>query len=245
MWGSTKVLVFKPLKSTKGNYFMGVNLLLIASESDNQAIYLDLLNQLEASIEAIPAFDELDESLTNRYFNGLLVDFNTRFKAIKKNREFVYRIMEKFPVAILRLDREERNIKAFYRGFSQRISLEAFVAEKCRPFKPRRFRYHVRKRLHFNVRLSKSASLDDAASSEKSFTMDVSRGGCFVFSVQAWRRDDPVWMVAEELKDTAPLQGIVRHATPWGTELKVPGIGIEIKTINADQEDQLVKEFGL
>lgn len=224
---------------------MTINLLLIASESDNQDVYLELLKHLEVSITAIPSFHDVDATLAQRLFNGLLVDFNTRFKAIKENRNFVYRLMEKFPVAILRLDRETQKIKAFYRGFSQKISIEEFIEKKCRSFKPRRFRYHVRKSIHFNIHLCKEASRRGKAGNEKSFTLDVSRGGCFAFTVQDWVRDDPVWITARELRDKTPIQGVVRHVTAWGTELKAPGIGVEITEISADQKRQLVKEFGL
>lgn len=224
---------------------MAVNLLLIASEEENQETYLELLKNLDVFISAIPSFSAVDGTLAKRFFNGLLVDFNTRFKAIKENRTFVYRVMEKFPVAILRLDREKQIIKAFYRGFSQKISIEEFIADKCRSFKPRRFRYHVRKPIHFNIHLCKEPSMDHKAGKERSFTLDVSRGGCFAFSAQDWVRDDPVWIVARELKAKTPIRGVVRHATPWGTELKVPGIGIEITEIQTGQKKQLVNEFGL
>jgi len=224
---------------------MTVNLLLIASESDNQVIYLELLKKFEVTITVVPSFNELDESLTERFFNGLLVDFNTRFKAIKENRNFVYGLMEKFPVALLRLDRDHREIKAFYRGFSQKISLEEFIKKKCRPFNPRRFRYHVRKPIHFNIHISKNDDVPGNEQNEQSFTLNVSQGGCFAFSVQTWVRDDPVWLVAQELMNKTPIRGIVRHATPWGTELKIPGIGIEITDILTEQKTQLVKEFGL
>jgi len=224
---------------------MAVNLLLIAGESERQAIYLKLLKNLDVSITAIPSFSDVDATLAERFFNGLLVDFNTRFKAIKENRNFVYRIMEKLPVAILRLDEEKQKIKAFYRGFSQKISIEEFIDKKCRPFKLRRFRYHVRKPIHFNIYLSQEASVRNRAGNERSFTLDVSRGGCFAFSAQDWVRDDPVWIAARELKDKTPIRGVVRHVTAWGTELKAPGIGIEIMDIQEGQKKQLVREFGL
>ena len=169
---------------------------------------------MQASIASVPSFNELEESLAERFFNGLLVDFNTRFRAIKENRHFVYRIMVNFPVTIMRFDSDKQKIRAFYRGFSQKISIEAFIEEKCRPFKPRRFRHHLRKPIHFNIQLAKEAPTQARENSERSFTLDVSRGGCFAFSVQNWVRGDPVWIVPRELKDRTPIQGIVRHVTP-------------------------------
>ena len=84
-----------------------------------------------------------------------------------------------------------------------------------------------------------------ARGQERSFTLDVSRGGCFAISTQKWTIGDLVWVVAQELHDRTPIRGIVRHTVPWGTELSAPGIGVEIEKISQRQKTQLVKEFGL
>jgi hypothetical protein len=44
---------------------MTVNLLLIASESDNQEIYLRLLENIGHSITVVPSFNDLEKTISD------------------------------------------------------------------------------------------------------------------------------------------------------------------------------------
>jgi hypothetical protein len=223
---------------------MALNILLIASEMDNQKKYLSLLKDIGADITAVASFKNLDRSISENSYHGLMVDFNTQFKAVKENRDFVYRVMENFPVVLLRLDKEKNKIKAFYRSGTKSISLEDFIFKKCFRFKGRRFRYHERKPLHFNVTVSRNRSMI-GEECQRSSTLNVSRGGCFVFSTAKWEHGDEIWMTAKEMQNNSPARGEVRYVVPWGTVGCVAGIGIELTEISEAQKYQLQKEFGI
>lgn len=223
---------------------MKVNLLLIARRSEDQKKYLALSKELDADITAVSSFKNMDKSITDKRYHGLLVDFPTKFWAMKEDKEFVNNIMEKFPVLLLRLDKKNRKIKALYIGQTQTASLEDFINNQCRSFTPRRFRYRIRKQIHFNVTLSGDPSMDEV-NYERTTTIDVSRGGCFIFTVQKKKSGDDVWFVFEELNDQTPIYGIIRHVVPWRTELRIPGIGVEFMKIKDDQLSQICEDYYL
>jgi Tfp pilus assembly protein PilZ len=73
----------------------------------------------------------------------------------------------------------------------------------------------------------------------KTITYDVSERGCFIYSTADWCTGDSVWIFVKGLKDRSLIKGIVRRVVPWGTYMKVPGIGIEVDTINPGQQEEI------
>ena len=101
-------------------------------------------------------------------------------------------------------------------------SLEDFL-EQCRRATPRPLRKGVRLVKYYPVLLSRDPDFQDA---EKTSTFNVSKGGCFVWSVREWEVGARVWLhfVGEE----TPLTGEVRFWFPWGEGETIPGIGIRL-----------------
>lgn len=220
---------------------MTVNILLIARRREDQQRYLELMRALDADIRAVEAFKNLDRTVTERRYHGLMVDLPTHFNAVREDRTFVHNIMTKFPFLLVSLAKERDRVNAMYVGQTHRASLEEFIEKQCRAFSPRRFRYQVRKDIHFNLRLTVEGS-DGRDADRRTNTVNVSVGGCFVYSARPPEVGAQVRLVFEEFDDPTPVRAEVRHAVPWGTPMRMPGMGVEFVTIAPAQVDQIRRD---
>ncbi len=223
---------------------MDINILLVVHNEESREKYKIAAQKLGVNVVAVPSFFNLDQAITEKRYHGLLVDLQTKLKAAREDEEFVRNIVDKFPVAALNINKNNQNIKALSYGQQRGGTLEDFINKECRYFAPRRFRYHVRKQIHFNLIVSKGNSFKEG-DCERTATIDVSKGGCFIFSIQRWAMGQDIWFIIKELKDNAPIHGQVRHYVPWGSELQLPGIGVEFISIKECQLKEICDDYRL
>ena len=217
---------------------MDIRILLIARNHQERQRYQKAIQDLGVEVEAIPSLKGLHADITERYFNGVVIDMVTKIHGLKNDRELIYRTLRKFPVAHLSLEKETGQMRVFYPGHHSGATLNDFVQEKCLSFTPRRLGYHIRKELHFNVTLFKGETPEETTA-ERTVTVDVAEQGCFLFSVQDWEQGDTVWMVIQELNDHTPIQGLVRWSVKWGTRMQIPGIGVKFTQITELQTKEI------
>jgi len=74
---------------------------------------------------------------------------------------------------------------------------------------------------------------------EFSATINISKGGCFIFSTRQWDEGGDVWLRIKELTDNALIGGQIRHVARWGESTRIPGIGVEFRTISASQAEEI------
>lgn len=228
----------------QGNACMDIHVLLIAADEEVREKYKAVIQSLGVNVTAVPSFKNQEKTVVEKRYHGLLVDLQTKFKAVKDDKEFIRNIMGKFPVAHLNIIKSTQEIRILYQGSRQNASIEDFLTQECSKFTPRRFRYHPRKPIHFNLILSSDIGFIKGHH-QRTATIDVSRGGCFIFSTGQWRESDDVWFIIKELKDNSPVHGRVRHYVAWGTDLKLPGIGVEFLDIDDGQNEQICHAFDL
>lgn len=101
-------------------------------------------------------------------------------------------------------------------------SLGTFVHD-CQQFKPRTLRKDPRNTAYLAVHLCADDKFNDA---EKVVTVNVSRRGCFVYSILKWSAGDRVWL--RFLGDDADICGTDFAWQPWGNNKTIPGIGIKL-----------------
>ncbi len=223
---------------------MDINVLLIVRNEEAREKYKMATQNLGVNVIAVPSFKNLEKSVLEKRYHGLLVDLQTKFRAVKEDKEFIRNIMGKFPVAHLNIIKKTQEIKVLCQSGQRSASLENFIKEECSIFSPRRFRYFPRKSIHFNLILSSDIRFTDGHYT-RTATMDISRGGCFAFSAEQWVKGNDVWFIMKELQDNTPVYGQVRHHVDWGTDLQLPGIGVEYLNIKEAQLDQLRNDFKL
>ena len=185
---------------------MDIRLFLVAREGEARSAYHEAIKELGVKVVAVPSLKGLDGTVTDLFYHGVMVDMPTKIDALKKDKEFIYSTLRKFPVAHLNLERATGKIRVFYLGQKIGATLKDFVSQECRPFTPHKLGYHIRKQIHFNVILSKDKDIR-TENHERTVTVDVSERGCFVFSVQEWDLGDTAWLIIKELGDDTPICG--------------------------------------
>lgn len=77
----------------------------------------------------------------------------------------------------------------------------------------------------------------DMADAERTFCLDVSEHGCFLFTAaDGIHPGSLVWLRFVTLDDPSPIRALVHWKRPWGTSIEFPGIGIHFEGITPQQE---------
>ena len=220
---------------------MKTRLILVALDGKEKEIYLKMLEVLEVDVVTVSTFKELETCLIKTPYQGVLVDLKTKIKSLKKEKELAYQILEQFPVVQLNVEDRSGTIKSLYYGKSKgEGTLKDFILNECLLFKARKLRASQRTKIHFNALLSPTDQFTNETS-ERTITIDVSSGGCFVFSVNIWEPKNSVWMVFLDLEDLTPIRAEIRWTKPWGKSMQLPGIGLRFKEIAENQLKEIRK----
>ncbi len=214
---------------------MGIRIILVSIEGEARQAYLDAVKPFGVQVDTVSSFKELRRLMTENFYNGVMMDLKTKIKEQREDKELAYGILEQFPLVQLKYDEKTGSIGALYYGQSgESRTLETFINEECRTFKARPIRSNVRKEINFNVVISKTGDFLDGRM-ERTVTIDVSRGGCFIYSTENWKLRNSVIFVVKELADSRPVLGEVRWTKPWGKAMQIPGIGVKFEEIGENQ----------
>ena len=218
---------------------MSTRLLLIASDAEKRAKYLNALRTMAVEIDEIDSLANLEQATQKRPYAGILLDVATQVKCPREDRERLSRILDLYPIARLQWDSKREVVKTLlYIQHDEEDSLRFFAERYCPAFPPRITRAAERMALHFNVLLSTTRGGGEE-SPEKAVTLDVSSGGCFICTPGPWGLRQAVWFIATELESSAPIKGQVRWSIPWGSQMKVPGIGVAFMEIEDYQRAEI------
>jgi hypothetical protein len=102
----------------------------------------------------------------------------------------------------------------------------------------------MRKVVHFNVLLSYDEPIGEKAL-ERTVTINISKGGCFLFSGRDWSNTPKAWFIINELQDKTPIAGDIRWTVEWGKQMTIPGIGLSFKHIKPSQLEKLANNCTL
>ncbi len=216
---------------------MEIRVLLIAQEDTARNKYFEAISRCGVRVYAAISCLDFSREICDQTFHGIFLDFPTKVKALKNNKNLVYGLLEHFPVCLLKIHEKTEEIVCFHSTLKLGGTLGDFIDHECRNFVPRMIRSDFRKAIHLNVILYKRP---DRNFPERSVTMNISKGGCFVFSVQEWEIDDDIWIEFFELSDTPPFPGKIRNVVKWGASRRIPGIGIEFQNNSESQISRLL-----
>ena len=202
-----------PSKGVKGV----ATCVVVASSDDVRRVIAASLEDLGLDVRAVSALGELPVIVKEVAVGGILLELATSIQSSPEEKEEAHEITRLYAFARFRLLGDEVRI------LGAGNSLEAF-AERCRQSRPRVTRREARERRHLGVYVSGDPGFEDA---EKTVTIDISKGGCFVYSSREWRVGDSVWLrfPGEE----ADFSGTVRFWREWGNDREIPGIGIRFR----------------
>jgi hypothetical protein len=224
---------------------MSVKLILVCREGEARQAYLNEAKAIGMQIDVVSAYGELFNAMIETPYQGVMVDLITSMKASKEEKGIAQEIIEVFPIIQLKWDDESKVIRTISLSKSQNSdSLADFVSTECEAFSPLAIRLNVRKSIHFNTVICREEKMTEK-NIEKTVTINASKGGCFLFSVQDWSRSLQAWIIINELQDKTPISGDIRWKMEWGKTMMIPGIGINFKQIKTNQLEELTDKYSL
>jgi hypothetical protein len=222
---------------------MAIRVLLVVKEGKTREKYLREVKPYGVNVDVVSSVGEICTQLTETPYNGIMVDLETKMKASADEKKLVNELQSLFPLLQLKRDSATGTVRSLYIGqfVGGNGTLEDFLEEECRAFTPRTIRASMRKVINFNVILGPHPDLS-RRKVEKSVTLNVSQGGCYLYSVRKWKANETAWFVFKELDDLTPIQADVRWCVQWGTSMKVPGIGVQFRNLQDTHLEQFIKE---
>ncbi len=224
---------------------MNVKVILVCQEEGKaRQAYINALKPLGVQVDAVPSLGKLHKMLSENFYNGVMVDLKTKVKASNDEKGLIHDVLYQFPVAHLNFEEKTGRIRSLHYGrASKNKTLEAFIKEECRSFIARPIRLSPRKKFHFNVLLSKTGDFIEKGI-DRTVTINVSKGGCFIYSVDNLQNGAKVMMVFKELEDQNPILGEVRWKLLWGEAMEIPGVGVKFENISEGQFTEMCEKMG-
>lgn len=217
-----------------------IRVLLFVQEDQARQKYLKALTECGAQVFVTSTFFDLSEEICNHTYHGLFLDLPTKMQAIKSNKAYVHRIVERFPVAYLRIDRTSNEIRCFHFNRKGGRTLLDFINGQCRTFIPQKIRLDTRENIHLPVLVYKH---HNSKRPERSITKDISLGGCFIFSSRQWKAGQDIWIRFNDIADPQPIRARIKMVVKWGKPRQIPGIGVQFKDLSEIQAAELANIF--
>jgi hypothetical protein len=222
---------------------MSIKLMLLCKEGEAKDAYLKEANAIGLELDVAPSYDELFKKMANELYQGVMIDLATNIKASKQEKFFAQEALQAFPAAQLKWDRDSGSIFAVSLGQkSSTGTLQDFINIECNAFPARLVRLASRKTVNLNVLLCKGTVLNKD-SLERTVTINISKGGCFLFSAHDWSNIPHACLLINELQDRSFIIGSVRWFVEWGKFTTIPGIGISFDQIKQGQLEEITDKF--
>jgi hypothetical protein len=189
---------------------------IVASNEETRNIAASALQTFGIAAVFVPSIAGLPVCITNTPVCGILLDLPTMMRATPEEKHILRELPESFPFAKFRVSSSTL--------ITSGIPLERFI-NTCQNFWPRVMRAHPRVVQHLAVRLARESGFTHP---EKTITLNISQGGCLLYTAEEWSLGDEVWLHFHE--DNSLALGSVRSVVPWGRPRQMPSIGIEYRT---------------
>jgi hypothetical protein len=215
-------------------------IVMLAPEGEPGEKYGEALKEAGVEFTAVSTVAELAAHVTRIACSGIVVDIASMIRATPEEKSFLSLVEKIFPFARAKWDKAGgRALLHSYRSANPIVGIGEFVESQCCGFKLRKLRSHERRDDVWNVLLR--GIHEPVEKEEKSFTLNVGGGGAFLFTAGFFCEGDMVWLSFKEMKDKSLIRAEVRRFVPWGTERRVPGVGVRFTNIMETQ----VKELSL
>ena len=192
----------------------------------------------DVEIDTVESFADLYMALKGINYHGVIIDCVANMKATNTEKELIRRIKEAFPVILVKLEDSEK-VQVFpYSKLKEQLTLHEFILRECSSTQARMLRSHSRKNIALNVVLSRDSVFTEK-NTLRTTTINISKGGCFIYSAEEWRVSENVWFILNDLRDKTPISGMINRYCEWGTSLRFPGIGLEFQYITPSQRKEL------
>jgi CheY-like chemotaxis protein len=222
-----------------------IKVLVLAGNPETRQIFRMALETLGAPCDVAHSVSEMRQKLLRTPFNGVILDVLTTVRASQKEKLFIQEISELYPTLRVRWDSRTRRIRGLVlgRALDRDDPVGDFLEKHCRSWPARTCREDRRLPFHFNALLNRDGEFREEQA-EKTVTLDLSEGGCFLISSRSWQKGEIARVRFLELSDPAPIRVEIRRCRPWGKGMEVPGIGVQFEGIRPGQLREIRRHLG-
>lgn len=229
-------LIFKPAEGC----FSMITLLLLSDNAEAVSVCQQAFKQIDVCCDWVANVAHMNQQLVRGPYNGLVLDVLTTAKLSPKDKAFIQEVSDYYPTLLVRWNKAGQKIGGLVFGeiLDKKDPLGDFVKRFCRSDRALVYRENKRYAVHFNVLLSLDKNFSEEAT-EKTVTLDLSRGGCFIISSQDWNNIDCAWVRLLDLSDSSPIQVQLCSYVPWGKQRRIPGIGVKFIDLQPAQRQEI------
>lgn len=194
---------------------------ILSNRPEVAAHYAAVLQRLGIEETEIAAdIMDLFDHLTGRPVCGIALDIPAIVRASEQGKQLVNSISEIYPIVKLNWA-PGKEIRAVGNRFlsTKEPPLESFILA-CRTFQPRTWRKYERLDKVVNLYWSTAGTTRN-----RGFTLDISRGGCFVCTLDP--PDANSIITLELLAEERTVQARVTWVNKWNEMERAPGFGCE------------------
>ncbi len=222
-----------------------VRVLLVVDDPALEDKYRTEVEDLGAVCDSISDVTDLSPLFSQSSYHGLLLDVPTSIRGGNRQSELLHRLMDRIPTLRILWDEATQAPRTMLSNqpLVRGVTLASFLNEHCRFITPKALRIHQRDGVYFRVWLSRQPEVD--SESERTCTVDISLGGCYVVSVESWEPGQKCWVTfAEGVPLILPCEVMSVH--PWeGSTDRPPGVGLRFADMNLRQQEALMARLAL
>jgi hypothetical protein len=213
-------------------------ILAVRDVKRKEAYLAGLESSAECTVTA--SLREIPDLLRKVSYKGILIDVCLNVKANFMEKIKISDSIDAMPSATLNFAAGRGLIKLLMlnQNHGTARTLEEF-AMLCSSFQPKIVYPHNRISVHLNAALSPTPAFDGNV--EHTFTMNVSGGGCFLFTASrtAFQPQDMVWIDFVGLANRSPILGKVCWKCDWGVSHAIPGIYVSFEFLLEAQYEEI------
>lgn len=209
---------------------MVANILIVVKDPERKACYLRKMDELDTAFSVVSSLQEAITRASEEPHSGVLIDMLLMVRVPVSIKVCVDGLLNGLPSATLNIHVSSGDIRILPRGtaVTRCSSIDQFV-NVCAGFHPKTICPRKREPLHFNALLARDSDFKNA---DRTACIDISAGGCFLFSV----REDiaigsTIWIKLTGIEFDSPIKCTVNWIRAWGTTQHIPGIGVSFETV--------------
>ncbi len=216
---------------------MQPQILLAVADDRRRQRYEEFLRKEHVICQIVTSLREVATQTAKQPYHAIFLDMPLIAKGSHYEKSLVEDCLRALPHARLNLTPAgEISILVSDAGHKSSGTPEEYLHYCCQqPVKvvlPRK-----RIALHINALMSGS---DDMAAPGRTACIDISPGGCFLFSTdEETGVHDTIWVRLMLLNDPTPIQSMVCWKREWGVTNDMPGVGIRFDAMSDRQREQL------
>lgn len=217
-----------------------IRVLLIVSPGPARDSFMEELAHLPAVVDVVESITQIEETLVDTPYNGILLDVPTLIRASGEQKRKSQILLDFFPVLRLTFRPHLSPNKGLTDGQtpSRTSTIAEFLAKDCAAFTARPMRSCQRCPVTLNVLVLPTADSPES-SGAKAYTVNMSMTGCFIATPEPPECGRTVFLVFADFADRSPVEVEVCWRLPWGEAKRVPGFGARFIGLRDDSHKEL------